>query len=56
MAVEVLTDKEVADLLPQVDVMKTLESMFGALGRGEALLGSIFEGEQLLRVHDKVGF
>ena len=37
MAVEVLTDKEVADLLPQVDVMKTLESMFGALGRGEAL-------------------
>lgn len=37
MAVKTLTNQEVIDLLPSVDVMATLEKMFGALGRGEAL-------------------
>lgn len=37
MAILTLTQKDVLDLLPGVDVMQTVESMFGALGRGEAV-------------------
>lgn len=37
MAVLTLTEKEVLEVLPKVDVFSTVEAMFGALGRNEAV-------------------
>ena len=37
MAVLTMTEDDVLQVLPKVDVFSTVESMFGALGRGEAL-------------------
>ena len=50
MAVLTMTEDDVLKVLPKVDVFSTVESMFGALGRGEALqprqVQTLFPGDK----------
>ena len=50
MAVLTMTEDDVLQVLPKVDVFSTVESMFGALGRGEALqpkqVQTLFPGDK----------